>query len=87
MSPEQIKGLPPDNRSDLWSLGVILYQSLTGALPFQGTNLEAVAYQVLHHDPPAPRALRPEIAAELDFVVLKLLRKRPAPHATRGPRI
>src|SRR5437016_600849 len=63
MSPEQLKGLPPDNRSDLWALGCLLYQSLTGQQPFQGPTFEAVANRILNDTPPAPRRLRPEVAA------------------------
>ncbi len=78
MAPEQANGLPPDNRSDLWALGVILYHALTGALPFRGDTLTAVFRQVLHHEPPRPATLRPEIDPDLDSIVMKLLRKDPA---------
>jgi eukaryotic-like serine/threonine-protein kinase len=78
MSPEQIQGLAPDNRSDLWALGVILYQALTGARAFEGGSLAAMARAVLS-DRPAPPSLRnPDVPAGLDFVVEKLLRKDPA---------
>jgi serine/threonine-protein kinase len=77
MSPEQIRGLPADNRSDLWSLGVILYQALTGTRPFEGKTFEAVTYRVLNENPPAPGTLREGISPDLDFAVMKLLRKEP----------
>jgi TolB-like protein/Tfp pilus assembly protein PilF len=84
MSPEQLKGLPPDNRSDLWGLGVTLYRALTGSAPFSGASLEAVAYQVLNHQPPPPSASRPEVGADLDYIVMKLLRKDPAHRYSRA---
>jgi len=58
MSPEQMKGLPPDNRSDLWALGVMLYQALTGRRPFEGASYEAVLHAVLNTQPQPPSALR-----------------------------
>lgn len=84
MSPEQVKGLPPDNRSDLWSLGVTLYQSLTGRMPFAGASLEAVTYQLLNAQPPAPGTLRSDVQPDLDYIVMKLLRKDPAHRYARA---
>ena len=75
MSPEQMRGQPPDNRTDLWALGVMLYQAVTGAPPFAGASFEAVMHAVLNTQPAPPSALRPGIPAELDFIVMKLLRK------------
>jgi TolB-like protein/Flp pilus assembly protein TadD len=78
MSPEQVQGLPPDNRSDLWSLGVILYQALTGARAFDGANLPAIA-RAVRETRPAPASQRnAAVPAELDHIVEKLLRKDPA---------
>jgi len=84
MSPEQLRGAAPDNRADLWALGVILYQSLTGRRPFDGANFEAVAYQVVNHEPPAPSSLRPGVTHDLDYLVMKLLRKDPARRYARA---
>ena len=84
MSPEQVKGLPPDNRSDLWGLGVTLYQALTGAPPFNGESLEAITYQLLHVQPAAPSTARREIGPDLDYIVMKLLRKDPAHRYSRA---
>lgn len=84
MSPEQVRGLPPDNRSDLWSLGVMLYQMLTGRAPFAGDTLEAVTYQLLNHQPPAPSALKADVGPDFDFIVMKLLRKDPAHRYVRA---
>jgi TolB-like protein/Flp pilus assembly protein TadD len=75
MSPEQVQGSPADNRSDLWSLGVILYEALTGKSPFAGETWSAVANRVLNDQPPPPRELRPEVPPDLDYLVMKLLRK------------
>jgi TolB-like protein/Tfp pilus assembly protein PilF len=77
MSPEQVRGLPPDNRSDLWALGVILHQSLTGALPFAGESFAATAQSVLERQPPAPSRQNHAVPPALDYVVEKLLRKDP----------
>jgi TolB-like protein/cytochrome c-type biogenesis protein CcmH/NrfG len=78
MSPEQTRGMLADNRSDLWSLGCILYEALTGTRPFAGDALAAIAMRVLSHEPAPPSSLRPEAPRELDFIVAKLLRKDPA---------
>lgn len=77
MSPEQIRGQASDNRSDLWALGVILYQALTGKRPFDGPTFEAVTYKVLNENPPAPGTLRDGVSPDLDYAVMKLLRKEP----------
>ena len=84
MSPEQIRGLPPDNRSDLWALGVLLYRCLTGIEPFDGPSFEVVARRVLEDQPPPPSRLRLEIGPDLDFMVAKLLRKDPAHRYARA---
>ena len=75
MSPEQLLGLPPDNRSDLWALGAILYTALTGTQPFGGENLAAMAHSVLHDRPPAPSQRNRAVPPSLDSVIEKLLRK------------
>ncbi len=84
MSPEQVKGLPPDNRSDLWGLGITFYQALTGGAPFRGDSLEAVTYQLLNVQPPAPSMQRSGIGPDLDYIVMKLLRKDPAHRYARA---
>jgi TolB-like protein/Flp pilus assembly protein TadD len=78
MSPEQIQGLPLDNRADLWALGVILYQALTGSPAFEGGNLAEMARSVLNDRPPAPSRRNSGVPARLDAVVEKLLCKDPA---------
>jgi non-specific serine/threonine protein kinase len=84
MSPEQINGMPADNRTDLWALGVLLYHALTGEPPFKGDSYPAVFRQVLSQEPPAPAMLRPEVDRDLDYVVMKLLRKSPTHRYSRA---
>jgi tRNA A-37 threonylcarbamoyl transferase component Bud32/dienelactone hydrolase len=69
MSPEQAAGEEVDARSDLWSLGVLTREMLTGRLPFEGGNTLAVIHAVLTTTPPPLRTLRPDIAPELDTIV------------------
>jgi tetratricopeptide (TPR) repeat protein len=78
MSPEQITQQRIDGRSDLFSLGCVLYECLTGRLAFRGRNALEVSGQVLHVHPPAPSTLRPELTAEHDELVRRLLAKDPA---------
>jgi TolB-like protein len=78
MSPEQVQGRAPDNRSDLWALGAILYEALTGARPFAGDSLAATAHAVLHEQPAPPSQRNAAVSPRLDSVVEKLLRKDPA---------
>ncbi len=70
--------MPPDNRSDLWALGVVLYQALTGRLPFSGNDYRAIFHQILHHTPERPEAIRSEIEPDLGYIVMKLMRKEPS---------
>ena len=78
MSPEQmIQAREVDKRSDLWSLGVVLYELLTGNVPFEGDTFAQVVYRVTTLAPLPPHALRPELSAEVDAVVLRCLEKDP----------
>ncbi len=79
MAPEQISGRGKlDHRADLWSIGVVLYELLTGTLPFQGENFGHVFAGILQDDPEPPIALNPAISAELNAMILQCLAKRPA---------
>ena len=78
MAPEQINGEEIDARADLYALGVLFYHLLTGEPPYTGDAAIAVAYQHLNAPVPSAREARPEVPAELDEVVSKLLAKEPA---------
>jgi eukaryotic-like serine/threonine-protein kinase len=77
LSPEQARGEAVDARSDVYSLGCVLYEILTGEPPFVGDSPVAVAYQHVREDPAPPSQRRPDISPELDAVVLKALAKNP----------
>jgi len=78
MSPEQVRGRPLDARTDLFSLGVVLYEMLTGRLPFEGQTATDVADRILNGDPPALARLNYAVPERLDAIVLKALAKDPA---------
>src|ERR671929_1371949 len=78
LTPEQAKGAPVDQTSDLYSVGVVLYELLTGAVPFSGDTPVEIAMKHLSSVPPAPSELRAEIPRDLDLVVMRALAKDPA---------
>jgi serine/threonine-protein kinase len=78
LSPEQARGEKVDARSDLYSSGVVLYELLTGQPPFQGDSPVAVAYQHVREDAVPPSDLEPDLSADVDAVVMKMLAKNPA---------
>jgi serine/threonine protein kinase/tetratricopeptide (TPR) repeat protein len=77
MSPEQTRGEAVDARTDLWSLGVVLYEMLTGQRPFRGGNLTAVIQAIRSEEPVPPRQAKGEVPAEIEALVLRLLSKDP----------
>jgi TolB-like protein/tetratricopeptide (TPR) repeat protein len=78
MSPEQIRGENVDGRADLWALGVVLYEMLTGRKPFRGDEEFAIANAILRDEPELPSTHRGDISAALEGLVLRLLQKDPA---------
>ncbi|HYG09664.1 MAG TPA: serine/threonine-protein kinase, partial [Pyrinomonadaceae bacterium] len=77
LSPEQAKAAPVDGRSDIFSLGALLYESITGRPAFSGATVVEIAAQVLHVMPPPPSELNRLVPSELDRITLKALAKRP----------
>ncbi|HLX12783.1 MAG TPA: protein kinase [Bacteroidota bacterium] len=75
MSPEQIQGQDADHRSDIFSLGVLLYELFTGQLPFKGMHETALAYEIVNVDPAPMSSVKPEIDQALDVIVLECLEK------------
>ncbi len=76
-SPEQAQGLPVDPRSDLYSLGVVLYEMVTGRPPFSGDTPLAIAYKHVQDQPAPPSTIVPEVPRGLEAIIMKLLQKRP----------
>src|SRR4051812_44622757 len=78
LSPEQARGESVDARSDVYSVGCLLYELVTGAPPFTGDSPVSVAYQHVREDPRLPSSINPEIPPELDAILLKAMSKNPA---------
>jgi eukaryotic-like serine/threonine-protein kinase len=77
MSPEQVKGRAVDGRSDIFSLGVMLYEMLTGEKPYPGQNITTVIYKIVNEEPVPPKHVDPAIHAGISAVVMKALAKDP----------
>jgi len=84
MSPEQVSGAPVDGRSDIFSLGVVLYELLTNRKPFQGDNLTAISYKIVHEDFTPPAELSSEVPPEFNPIVARAMAKDPWNRYQRG---
>src|SRR5256885_4721644 len=86
MAPEQVKGQRGDERTDIYSLGAMLYEMLTGHVPFEGSNAFAVMNARLVGDPVAPRAHNPAIRPQVEEIVLHAMARSPSDrYASAGP--
>ena len=84
ISPEQLNGDPLDGRADIFSLGVLLYNMVTGYRPFQGTSVITVCFKVANREPLAPTLLDPNLPRELDAVIARTMAKNPVDRYQRG---
>jgi eukaryotic-like serine/threonine-protein kinase len=84
MSPEQVSGAAVDGRSDIFSLGVVLYELLTSRKPFQGENLTAISYKIVHEEFTPPAELSPEVPADFNAIVARAMAKDPWNRYQRG---
>ena len=84
MPPEQFTGAPIDGRTDLFSLGVILYRMACGEQPFAGETLTAVSYKIVHTDPIPPSKLNPAVGHPVEAVLMRCLAKNPAERFQTG---
>jgi hypothetical protein len=75
MSPQQVREVPLDHRTDIYSLGVVMFQLLTGHLPFEHENSYSLLYSIAHHTAPLPSELRPEVPEALDAIVRRATEK------------
>ncbi len=75
MSPEQHLNKPLNHQTDIYALGVVMFQLLTGRFPFEASNIAALAYQVLNSAPPLPSEFRPDIPSEIDIVVRRAIER------------
>lgn len=87
MSPEQTSGEEVDEKTDLWSTGIVFYELLTGKMPFIGENEQAVMYKILNRTPVAPTELRMGIPEEAERIILKCLRKKPEDRYSSADRL
>ena len=77
MAPEQVAGKATDGRADIFSLGAVLYEMLTGATPFSGDNLSAIMYKIMNEEPVPPSTLNARVPEVFDRIVARVLAKRP----------
>ncbi len=84
MSPEQISGEKVDGRSDIFSLGIMLYQLLTGKLPFRGNNPETLGLEITNKRHPDPKEINPELLKSHEFIINKALEKDREKRYQRG---
>lgn len=77
MAPEQVEGKRVDERADIYSLGIILYELFTGRVPFTGDSAIAVGFKQMKEQPPAPRTIAPYLPVEIEGIILKCLQKNP----------
>ena len=77
MAPEQVAGKKVDERADIYSLGIILYEIFTGRVPFSGDSAIAIGFKQMKEDPPPPRELNSQVPESVERVILKALAKEP----------